>query len=205
MLARWPQHCLKQYAQNTSQPSSSMGGINVPERTRTLANAQMGAIREISESDCHLYPGSFNIARSRVIISLSLYITSCIVYQQKYWSWFQISMWQMSQGSTASSINVLNSLLYAFFQVIPRWHITFRRRGSTLKEACSVQNTAKVWNRELNLIVNVPYKKWNTENCVQSPVHTCNTVFKLVSTQTLQCGAVCVPAHKHKTCAVAYT
>jgi hypothetical protein len=77
----------------------------------------------MSESkDCRLYTGSFIIARSRLIITLSLYFYQSpfsVAYQHKYWSWFHISMLQISQGSTSSSINVLNLLLYAFYWVIP--------------------------------------------------------------------------------------
>lgn len=85
---------------------------------KNISQRPDGAIREMSESkDCQWYSGSFILSRSRVIITLCMYfyhLRFSVLYQQKYWPWFQISMWQMSQGSTSSSINAKNLIFTSY-------------------------------------------------------------------------------------------
>ena len=56
-------------------------------------------------------------------------------------------------------------------QCVPkRWHIKFRRRGITQKKAYNIQNTAKVWNQELQVILDscdLSVKKKVTEGEVE--------------------------------------
>ena len=41
-------------------------------------------------------------------------------------------------------------------QSVPkRWHINFRRRGITQKKAYNIQYTAKIWNQDVGVPLNI--------------------------------------------------
>jgi hypothetical protein len=61
--------------------------------------------------------------------------------------WF-LGVWILNANVSERSVPSSNPPMKMKQSVPKRWHLNFRRRGTTQKKAYNIQDTAKVWNHE---------------------------------------------------------